>query len=394
MNVILFDNLKTWEHLLPLTYTRPIAHLRIGILTIAEKWERLLNEKVSFYTAAYLQEKFPPHITDDNYWINGAICPHEDWTAVVKNLKKGEILTKNGVLVAARTSATTPPVDETGVELGNTITYIDRHWKIVYATEQELLHDFRRLTTGRKSQPVADSYTRIYASENIFLEEGVTLRAAILNASAGPIYLAKNSVVGEGSVITGPVYIGEHSVVKPLSYIRSNTVVGPHCVISGEVSCSVMIGHSNKSHAGYLGHSVIGEWCNLGAGTSNSNMKNNYDFIKVWNHAKNDFEKTDKLFSGVVMGDHSKCGIHTMFNSGTVVGVSCNIFGGDFLPKIIPSFSWGGKQGMTTYQLEQAIATAIRVFNRREKEITNLDEKILNYIFSLSEELRRNRLLS
>lgn len=389
MNVILFDNPKTWEHLLPLTYTRPIARLRIGILTIAEKWEHLLNEKVSFYTASYLQEKFPPHITDDNYWINGAVCPHEDWIALVKNLQKGEILTKAGVLVAARTTAATPPVNETGRELGNTITYIDRHWKIVYATEYELPLDFRRLTAGKKSQPVTDAYTRIYASENIFLEEGVSLRAAILNASAGPIYLAKNSAVGEGSVITGPVYIGEHSVVKPLSHIRGQTVVGPGCVVSGEVSCSIMIGHSNKSHAGYLGHSVIGEWCNLGAGTGNSNMKNNYDFIKVWNHAENDFEKTDKLFSGVVMGDHSKCGIHTMFNSGTVVGVSCNIFGGDFMPKIIPSFSWGGKEGMTAYHLEQAIATATRVFNRREKEITDMDEKILNYIFFLSEPLRK-----
>lgn len=390
MNVLLFDDPKTWEHLLPLTYTRPIAHLRIGILTLAEKWEHLLNEKVSFYTAAYLQEKFPPHITDDNFWINGAICPHEDWIIAVKNLKKGEALTKNGVLLAARTSTPAPPLDKTGVELGNSITVIDRHWKIVYATEQELLHDFRRLTSGKKSQPVTDSYTRLYAAENIFVEEGVTIRAATLNASTGPVYLAKNSVIGEGSVITGPAYIGEHSIVKPLSHIRSNMVVGPCCVISGEVSCSVMIGYSNKGHAGYLGHSVIGEWCNMGAGTSTSNMKNNYDFIKVWNHLDNDFEKTEKQFCGLVMGDHSKCGIHTMFNSGTVVGVSCNIFGGDFPPKIIPSFSWGGNRQMTTYQLEQAMATARRVLSRRDRELTQVDEKILNDVFSRSEPLRRS----
>src|SRR6218665_2585585 len=381
MNTILFDEAKIREHLLTLTYTRPIACLRVGILTIAEKWERLLNEKASFYAATYLREKFPPHIDDDNYWINGAVCPHEDWVTKVKNLKQGEALTKNGVLIAARTSAPVPPTDVAGTELENPITCLDRHWKMVYAAADELPRDFTRLTSGRKSQPIADIHTRTYAPENIFLEEGVTLRAAILNASEGPIYLAKNSSVGEGSVITGPVYLGEHSKVKPLSHIRGNTIVVPWCVVSGEVSCSVMLGFSNKSHAGYLGHSVIGEWCNLGAGTSTSNMKNNYDVIKVWNSASNSFERTDKQYCGLVMGDHSKCGIHTMFNSGTAVGVSCNIFGGGFPVKNIRSFSWGG-QKLITYQLQQAIVTARRVLNQKNMELTKTDEKILEDIFA------------
>ncbi len=224
----------------------------------------------------------------------------------------------------------------------------------------------------------------VYAPENIFIEEGVYIRAAILNAENGPIYLGKNSIVQEGAIIRGAFAMGEGSHVNMGAKMRGDISLGPYCKVGGEVSNSVVFGYSNKAHDGFLGNSVLGEWCNLGADTNTSNLKNNYDSPKLWNHAYNDFEKTGIQFCGLMMGDHSKAGINTMFNTGTVVDVSTNIFGSGFPSNYIPSFAWGGGEQYEEYELPKALETAERVMARRNVPFTPMDKEILSHIFELS----------
>ena len=383
MNIVLFDDPTVRIALLPFTFTRPVSAIRVGILTIAEKWERRLGSEVSFKTEVYLQKKFPLISSLDNLMINGAVCPDELLVDAVKALPEGYYLVRGTILLAARN-----PEDEmtqqNTIEYENKFTLIDRPWRIFRENAEQLKADFKLITNGRVSAPILDDYTAVYNEKNIFLEEGVTILSAVLNAESGPIYLGRNSVIQEGVVIRGSFALGEHAQINMGAKIRGDTTVGPYSKIGGEVSNSVIFGNSNKSHDGYLGNSVLGEWCNLGAGTNSSNLKNNYELVKLWNHGERRFSDTGLQFCGLMMGDHSKSGISTIFNTGTVVDVCANIFGGGLAPKYVPSFSWGGATGFTTYLVEKALETINKVMARRDTDLTEDDKEILVHIFKMT----------
>jgi UDP-N-acetylglucosamine diphosphorylase/glucosamine-1-phosphate N-acetyltransferase len=390
MNVILFDNPTIRQDLLPFTFTRPVADIRVGILTISEKWEKYLNIKPSFSTESYLAKKFPTHHTPDNLWINGAVCPNVELISAIHILKPGDAIAKDNMILAVRTPDDEVPEVITGTitEFAQPITLIDQVWKIYQYNGAQIRADFELITRGRKSAPITDVHTRVYAPENIFVEEGAQVRAALLNAENGPIYLGKNSMVLEGALIRGPFALCENSHVNMGAKVRGDTTVGPFSKIGGEVSNSVLFGYSNKSHDGFLGNSVIGEWCNIGADTNTSNLKNNYENIKLWNYAKGGFKDTGLMFCGLMFGDHSKCGINTMFNSGTVVGVSASVFGDGYPRNFIPSFSWGGAAGFTTYQFNKAMDTASKAMERRSLPLTEADKEIMMHLFNESAHYR------
>jgi UDP-N-acetylglucosamine diphosphorylase/glucosamine-1-phosphate N-acetyltransferase len=383
MNLILFDHPTIRQNLLPFTFTRPVATIRTGILTIAEKWEKRLNLTPSFSTESYLTKKFPLRHENDNLWINGALCPDAGLVDAVLKLNNGDALTKNNMILAVRTPDDEVPEVIAGKvnEYQREIILIDQMWKIFQHNGNQLGADFQLITKGRKSEAILDKHTRTYNEQNIFIEPGVKIWSAILNAENGPIYLGKNSQVQEGAMIRGPFALGEGSVVNMGGKMRGDVSIGPGCKVGGEVSASVFFANSNKAHDGFLGCSVIGEWCNFGADSNTSNLKNNYEKVKLWSYAKNGFIDTGLMFCGLMMADHSKCGINTMFNTGTVTGVSSNIFGDGFPRNIIPSFAWGGAAGFTTYQFEKAMHTAQKAMERRDIPLTELDKEIYKIVF-------------
>lgn len=382
MNLILFDDPSIRQDLSPFTFTRPISEMRVGILTITEKWEKHLSTKASFYTAEYLSEKYPGKSTNDNLFVNGAICPNDSLLKIIEKLKEEEAISKNGILIAARTKSTS--FDNVKViAYEGEIILIDQLWKIFQYNGDQVKLDFDLLTHGRKSNEFNDTHTILYGQlgKDIFIEEGAIIKAAVLNAENGPIYIGKNTQVQEGALIRGPFALCEGSHVNMGAKIRGDSTVGPYSKVGGEISNSVIFGFSNKGHDGFLGNSVIGEWCNLGADTNTSNLKNNYENIKIWNYKKEGFKDTGLQFCGLIMGDHSKCGINTMFNTGTVVGIGCNIFGDGFPRTFIPSFSWGGAAGFTTFQLNKMLDTAGKVFERRGRILEAFDKEILQHLF-------------
>jgi len=390
MNIILFDDPAIRTALLPFTFTRPVAEIRVGILTLEEKWKRYLSGDYSYQTEDYLKNKFQFNATEDNLWINGAVCPDVSLIAAIKSLNLGEGLTKNSRVIAYRTHEHELPEVIAGSvkEYSNEICIIDQVWKIFQYNGDQIRTDFKLLTKGRKSAMINDPHTRSYNVNDIFLEEGAEVKAAVLNAENGPIYLGKNSQVQEGALIKGPFALCEGSHVNMGAKVRGDTTVGPYSKIGGEVSNSVIFGYSNKAHDGFLGNSVIGEWCNLGADTNTSNLKNNYENVKIWSYAKKGFADTGLMFCGLMMGDHSKCGINTMFNTGTVVGVSTSIFGDGYPRNFIPSFAWGGAAGFTTFQLNKSFDTAAKAMERRGLKLTETDKEIMSTIFKLSAENR------
>lgn len=382
MNIILFDT-EVRDHLLPFTFTRPVSEIRIGIRTIREKWEAYLEGSYSWKTEDYLSGKYALLNSDDSLVINASICPSADLVDAISNLKPGEILVSASVKLAQRVSGDFQNWQEgPQINFEGDIRQIDRPWKIFSLNGEELEADFEHITKGRVSKDL--STTNTILGDRIFVEEGVQAECATFNTTTGPIYLAKNSSVLEGSVIRGGLALGESSQIKMGAKIYGPTTIGPHCKVGGEVNNSVFFGYSNKGHDGFLGNAVIGEWCNLGADTNNSNLKNNYDEVKIWSYVKGGFERTGLQFCGLMMGDHSKCGINTMFNTGTVIGVSANIYGGGFPRNFIPSFSWGGSAGFTEYKLQKAVDTAVRVMSRRGLEPDENDQAILKYIFDLT----------
>lgn len=390
-NIILFDD-ESRERMLPLSYTRPVAELRTGIYTIKERWEKLLKGTASYITSDYLTAKYPMELDDDNIVINGAVLPNDRLVRLIDQLEPNEALMEGGDLLAARLDRTqfdhlflNESIDEIiGIELSDTpFIHLSYPWDLFLSLRASIEYDFQLVTKGRTSQPIP-SNNQVIAPDNIFLEEGAQVTGAILNAQSGPVYIGKNAQVMEGAIIRGPVTVGEKSVIKMGARIYGPTSIGPDCKIGGEVKEAVIIGHSNKAHDGFLGNSIIGEWCNLGAGTSVSNLKNNYSTVRMWDFSINDFRDSGLQYLGLVMGDHSKAGINSMFNTGTVVGVASNIFGAGYPPKFIPSFSWGGASGFTTHRLDEAITTARRVLARRDVKLTIADEDILREIFTLS----------
>ncbi len=391
MNLILFDDDSRID-LLPLTFTRPVAELRTGILTIREKWEKRWQLKSSSLTTDYLSTKFPTVFAQDNLLLNGGITPNTELVAACEKLETGQALVQGSVLIALR-------CDQSRVETFNgtaegydvrefpgTFTRIKSPWDLFAQNASELEADFDLLTRDRKSQVLSPTNTLL--GDRIFAEEGAVAECAVLNARSGAIYLGKDSEVMEGSVVRGGLALCEHSVLKLSTKIYGATTIGPHSKVGGELNNSVILGYSNKAHDGFLGNSVIGEWCNLGADTNNSNLKNNYAEVKLWNYRKNGFVRTGLQFCGLIMGDHSKCGINTMFNTGTVVGVSANIFGSGFPRNFIPSFSWGGAQGFETFALNKAFEVAGKVMERRGLELDQTEKDILETLFNQSKEYR------
>lgn len=390
-SVILFDHAER-NNLLPFTFTKPVGDIRIGILTIREKWEKRLQTLTSSLTQVYLQKKFEAEIKDDNLFICGGLIPSDEIFKIISSISKGEAILSEGKLVAFRVDATDARRFSIGENLSKLnakeISFADRiitqKWQIFKWNDWAIEEDFQLLTSGKKTAKPS-STNQIIAPDNFFMEEGAKMECSIINASSGKIYLGKDSEVMEGSTIRGAFALCNNSEVKMQAKIYGATTIGPHCKVGGEITNSVIFGYSNKAHDGYLGNSVIGEWCNLGADTNTSNLKNDYSEVKQWNYASQSFENTNQQFCGLMMGDHSKCGINSMFNTGTVVGISANIFGDGFPRQIIPSFSWGGASGFTDYNINKALKVAKLVMQRRNIELTEVDSEILKHIYNLKD---------
>lgn len=390
MNYILFDG-TVRNALLPFTFTRPVADIRIGILTIREKWEKFLGYTTTTLTEEYLMEKYPMVEMEENIMINSSFLPNPILIDMVQNLNPKEAILFGEEIIAFHTHDTQEDIDFDEYELieyEGDVLRIENTWDIFAKNDAAIREDFELLTEDRFSQPIPKS-VNVIAPENIFIEEGAKLEFVTLNASTGPIYIGKNAEIMEGSVIRGPFALCEEAQVKLATKVYGATTVGPHCRIGGEVNNSVLFGYSNKGHDGFLGNSVLGEWCNIGADSNNSNLKNNYEEVRLWSYETEGFARTGLQFCGLMMGDHSKCGINTMFNTGTVVGVSTNIFGSGFPRNFVPSFSWGGASGFTTYITKKAFETAKIVMSRRHVEFTEQDAKILEYVFEETKKYRK-----
>lgn len=383
MSYILFDDISR-KSLKPLTYIRPVCDIRIGILTIREKWEKYLGEKTSSLTEEYLSAKYPIEFADSMILINGSVCPTPKLVEAIRNLSLNQVLICDDFVIAMNKTkedfiSASDDIDK--VEVEQDFIKINNPWDIFALNDRALREDFFLITKGRKSQPLS-STNKVISGENIFIEEGASIECACLNAKEGPIYIGKNAEIMEGSAIRGPFAMCEHSVVKLNAKIYGATTIGPFSKVGGELTNVVMFSYSNKAHDGFIGNSVIGEWCNIGADTNASNLKNTYEEVRLWDIEKNTFISTGQTFCGTIFGDHSKCGINSMFNTGTVVGISSNIFGAGYQRNFIPSFAWGGTSGFRLYELDKAIEVADRMMERRGMEMCDEDKKILRYVFN------------
>jgi len=395
MNYILFDN-ESWQNFLPLTFTRPISEIRLGILKISEKWNKYLNQEISYMTQDYLSKKYQTEVASENVLINACVLPNKALVEAIGLLSRGQILVHNGILIAALVNedkldsfdASLPDYSEKIVFDGDLLR-IEKSYDIFQLNDQALRDDFELLTAGRKSQPLSKT-VNVLGEENIFLEEGAKVEFATLNANEGPIYIGKDAEIMEGSLVRGPLAMCEHSALKMGAKVYGATTLGPHCKSGGELSNVVFLGYANKAHDGFLGNAVIGEWCNIGADTNNSNLKNNYSEVKLWNYKSNRFDKTGLQFCGTIMGDHSKCGINTMLNTGTVIGVSANVYGAGFPRNFIPSFSMGGNHGFQEYRLTAAHEVAQLVMQRRGIDFDEVEQGIMNHVFEITAKYRKS----
>ena len=390
MNYILFDG-SARNQLLPFTYTRTVADIRVGILTIREKWEKMLGFTTSTVTEDYLIDKFPMIEMEQNIFINASILPTENLVNLIQNLSENKALFIDDEPLAFFAKED----QEIDFETFDVILYtnddilrIENTWDIFKLNGEAIKRDFKLLTSDRESQPIPEM-TIAFNKDQIFIEEGAVLPLCSLNANDGPIYIGKDSEIMEGSMIRGPFALCENATIKMGAKIYGATTIGPHSKIGGEVNNCVIFGYSNKGHDGFLGNSVLGEWCNIGADTNNSNLKNNYAEVRLWDYETEGFAKTGLQFCGLMMGDHSKCGINTMFNTGTLVGVSANIFGSGFPRNFIPSFSWGGSAGMITYKTDKAFEVAKVVMSRRDIAFTEVDVQILEHVFEETSKWRK-----
>ncbi|MGY0408445.1 MAG: GlmU family protein [Polaribacter sp.] len=389
MNYILFDG-EVRNALLPFTYTRPVADIRIGILTIREKWENYLGLTTTTITEDYLEEKFPMVEMEENILINAAFCPSKNLIEKVIKLSKNEAIFKGEDVIAFYTSDTQEEVnfdDYKQIEFDEELIQIKNTWDIFSLNSKAIQQDFELITEGRTSEPIPEGVQTIN-KEKIFIEEGAEIIFTTLNASKGPIYIAKDTLIMENSSIRGPFAICNNATVKMGTKIYGGTTLGPFCKVGGEINNAVLFGNTNKGHDGYLGNAVLGEWCNLGADTNNSNLKNNYAEVKIWKYETANFVKTGLQFCGLLMGDHSKCGINTMFNTGTVIGVSANLYGSGFPRNFVPSFSWGGASGYTTFQMKKVYEVATAVMKRKNLDFDEKDKKILEHVFEITKEYR------
>ena len=381
--------------MLPLTFTKPTAEIRFGINTIKEKWESILGLKCSYLTKPHLQVKYKAHFKKENTLINGSVIPDKDLLAEINNLGINEALVKDEFIVAVNTADTglTEINAETckkyrQIRSVSSFLKINHLWELFKHNGEVIVKDFESITKGRRSVNISKN-NNLLNPDNIFVEEGAMVQFATINASAGPVYIGKGAEVMEGVVIRGPFALCEQSTLKIGAKIYGPTTVGPFSKVGGEINNSIIMGYTNKAHDGFLGNSILGEWCNIGADTNCSNLKNNYASVKLWSYISGKFEDTGQQFCGLIMGDHSKCGINTMFNTGTVVGVSANIFGQGFPRTFIPSFSWGGAGGFTTFLLPKALEVARRVMARRNIELSDEDIQIIGEVFKMTSKYRR-----
>ncbi len=398
-NIILFDD-DHWKSLLPISYTRPIADFRVGILTIKQKWELYLEGEGSYITQDYLSKKYPIKIANENLVINSRYLPNKKLVRLILQLELNDAILHNDNLVAAKLGSQQfdklvekNELDELkGLDLNNDIDandFIKRPYDIFRVNKNEIRKDYELLTKGRSSQELEEHHFYQGSENNIFIEEGAILEPAFINAEDGPVYIGKDTHVMQGAMIRGPFALCNNAVVKMGAKITGATTVGPYCKVGGEINNVVFQAYSNKAHDGYLGNSVIGEWCNLGADSNSSNLKNNYSNIKMWDYSTDTFSSSELQFCGIIMGDHSKTGINMMFNTGTVLGVSCNVFGSGFPRTIIPSFSWGGKKGYTTFKIEKSLEVARLVMARRALELSEEDKLIMEHIYHYSAQYRQ-----
>lgn len=390
MNIILFDNKR--EDFYPLSLTRPIAEFRLGVLTIKEKWENYFDS-VSTLSNDYLAEKFnTKKIKEDNIWINSQLLPSKDIVTEIKSLRVGEVLKKESIILAFRNSEFSS--DElNNVESNSDFSFLSSITDIFSLNEEEIIADIAlmNLQNNMKSlEEITDSNIKS-GKFPVYVEEGATIEKCYINSFEGPVYIGKNAHIMQGSMLRGPFAICENSVVKMGAKIYGGTTIGPFCKVGGEINNSVFFGYSSKAHDGFLGNSIIGQWCNLGADTNNSNLKNNYDDVKIWNYGSESFLQTGLQFCGLIMGDHSKCGINTMFNTGTVVGVGANIFGSGFPRNFIPSFSWGGSSGFIIHKLEKFFSTAEKVMKRRSIPFTDIDKQVLLEVYNMTKRYRNEK---
>jgi len=390
MTIIFFDD-QSRETLFPLTFTRPVADLRIGILKISEKWNFHFQSEPSYLTAPYLQQKFPLKFSDQNLFINGSICPDEKLLEAVENLKEGQLLIKDSICIAAKSNQANFNYQDTKA-FENIIFEYDL-LKISYPedifkfNDRALKSDFALITKGRISQPLSNTNSLI--GDDIFIEEGVEVECSTFNTKNGPIYLGKNAQVWEGCHIRGALALCDFATIKMGAKIYGATTIGPNSKVGGEINNAVIWGNSSKGHDGFLGNAVLGEWCNIGADSNNSNLKNNYAEVRIWDYKSERFRKTGLQFCGLIMGDHAKCGINTMFNTGTVVGVGANIFGAGFPRNFVADFAWGGASGFEVYALNKMFETTEKVFERRNQIFDQTEKDILSHIFNETELHRR-----
>jgi len=390
-NVIMFDDNDVRKQLLPFTYTRPVALLRLGITTIDEKWRAMLGSEAhySYLTVPYLKKKFPLKARRSrNLMVAGHVVPTPALAQQVLALQPGEALMVGEELLAFNGSA-----HDFDTRHFSRVVYPDvkpviiNHLYDLFECNGEVLQqDFERLTHRRHSQPVPDNNTVIGDKKLIFIEKGAVVQGAMLNTTTGPIYIGKDVEVMEGACIRGPFAACHDAKVRIGAKVYGAVTLGPHCKIGGEVENSVFIGYSNKAHEGFLGDAVIGEWCNIGGGTTASNLKNDYSEIKLWNYATKRFERTGLQFCGLFMGDHSKIGVNCMINTATVLGVGVNIHGAGFPRNFVPSFQEGSSNaGFKNVPLDAFMDIAQRVMARRHIPLTQVDRDIYKAIYNISD---------
>jgi UDP-N-acetylglucosamine diphosphorylase/glucosamine-1-phosphate N-acetyltransferase len=383
MTLVLFDEERTWKNLLPLTFTRPTSEIRVGILSIKEKWALAMQATVGYMTQAYLQKKFPIIEGSVDYFVNGKILPNKAILEAIKSLKPNQALYNGEELLASTINV----FDQDNFAEVERVSFQGHYMAInhlvdIFQKNAEALQlDFEQITANRESLPLSKTVTVIGNPDLIFLEPGAKVEACVLNTMGGPIYIGVEAEIMEASAIRGPFALGDHSTIKLSTKIYGATTVGPHCKVGGEVSNSVIFGYSNKGHDGFLGNSVVGEWCNFGADSNNSNLKNNYGNVKLFNYREDKMLDTGLQFCGLMMADHSKCGINTMFNTGTIVGVGANIYGGGFPPTHVKSFSWGGSEGFVTHQLDKLFETEDKVYARRGIRFDETEKELLLAVF-------------
>jgi UDP-N-acetylglucosamine diphosphorylase/glucosamine-1-phosphate N-acetyltransferase len=384
-SLICFDEAE-WAQFYPFSETRPIAEFRLGMLRIGEKWARGLDKSYSHLVRDELAALYPFKSKAQNLLVNGSVLPDAQLLEAVKGLHPGASLQKGSKLLACVVAQDDLDLVKQGnwqaaeqIEYEGEIRSIEHNWDLFRLNAEEIQSDFQIITSGRKSEAVSSSNT-IIGDHPVFLEPGAKVEAAVLNTESGPIYVGEHAEIMEGSLLRGPVALMSHAVLKMGAKVYGGSTLGPFVKCGGELNNVLLFGYSNKAHDGFLGNSVIGEWCNLGADSNNSNLKNNYGPVRVWNQEVQDYVDSGLQFCGLFMGDHSKCGINTMFNTGTVVGVSSNVFGSGFPDKHIPSFSWGGAEGIDSYRLDKALEVAEAVMNRRGKSLGPEERAILEHI--------------